>query len=523
MNVIPLIGKKPKNEWTAYQNSKMSADEIMKMDWGRAISGLAAICGINDLVCIDLDWVKCEKILTKILDCLNLPSDYKWIVKTKTGYHIWIKMSDKNKVFGFIGKVFAYKKFYPKEKDLVKHIELRLMNCYVVLPPSEHPKGGRYEFLNGEPEDEPNDIESENIIYMLKELFNIVDKEKIVCKNKNWNPDIKYLDAAMKHLKKHRLGYEIWRDCCFALSSLGEEGREYFRELSNNMFYPNDTTAVIDHQFNECLKRYDKNKIKLNTLFYYAIELGYKYGRKKDLLSKVMFTFPLSLLQCEDVELIDNLISYGLIKQMEEKLKNESETKRISTSEIEDFLDRYKIDFLLPQDVLRKFLEIEQGTVDFENQFNTDAYGLIGLDLLLDCKRGKFSYSVLRSYAAVRAILGRTVKQKWINYTRIIYAYYGYKSKAVFDKIGKSNNLISTKTLYRNFLKLRELGFFACFYYARKTYFSTYYNQKVLQRIVEKKILESDEKKLRGSDSVFRERINEKRKRLKLKKIESFP
>ena len=523
MNVIPLIGKKPKDEWKIYQNDKMTVDEIMKMVWDGTITGLAAICGINDLICIDLDWVKSDKILTKILDYLNLPADYKWIVKTKTGYHIWIKMRDKNKVFGFIGKGFAYKKFYPKEKNLIKHIELRIMNCYAVLPPSEHPKGGVYEFLNGEPENEPDGIESDNIIYMLKELFSIVNNEKIAHKNKNWKPDIKYLSAAIEHLKEYRLGYDIWRDCCFALCSLGEDGKEYFRELSNNTFYPNDSTAVIDNQFNECLKRYDKDKIKLNTLFYYAIELGYKYGRKRDLLTKVMLTFPLSLLQCENEELIDNLISYGLIKRMEEKLKNENEIKKITASEIKDFLDKYKIDFLLPKDVLKKYLEIEQATGDFENQFNTDAYGLIGLDLLLDCKRGKFNFSILRSYAAVRAILGRTIKHKWINYTRIIYAYYGYKSEAVFNQIGKSNILISTKTLYRNFLKLRELGFLSCFYYARKTYFSTYYNQKVLQGMVEKRILESDEKKLNNSDSAFRERINEKRKKLKLKKIESYP
>ena len=53
------------------------------------------------------------------------------------------------------------------------------MNCYTVLPPSEHPKGGDYEFINGEPENEPDGIQSDNIIYMLKELFNIVDNEKI--------------------------------------------------------------------------------------------------------------------------------------------------------------------------------------------------------------------------------------------------------------------------------------------------------------------------------------------------------
>jgi len=523
MNVIPLIGKKPKDEWKNYQNYNMAVDDIIKMVWGGSITGLAAICGINNLVCIDLDWVKSDKILTQILDYSDLPADYKWVVKTKSGYHIWIKMRDKNKVFALIGKSFAYKKFYPKEKDLIKHIELRVMNCYVVLPPSVHPKGGTYEFVNGEPENEPDCIEPDNIIFMLKELFNIVDKEKIAHKNKNWKPDIKYLAAAIGHLKEFRLGYDIWRDCCFALCSLGEDGRQYFRKLSDNKFYPNDTTAIIDHQFNECLKRYNKNQIKLRTLFYYAIDLGYKYGKKRDLLTKVMLTYPLSLMQCENEELIDNFISYGLVKQIEEKIMNENEAKKISETDLKDILDRHKIDFLLPKVVVRKFIEIEQATGDYENKFNTDAYGLIGLDFLLDCKRGKFNFSILRSYAAVRAILGRTIKHKWINYTRILYAYYGYKSEAVFNQIGKSNIMISTKTLYRNFLKLRDLGFLSCFYYARKTYFSTYYNQKLLQSVVEKRILESDEKKLSSSDSAFRERINEKRKKLKLKKIESYP
>ena len=521
MSTIPLIGKKSIIDWKEYQNGKMKIDDIIGMAWDHTIKGLAAICGIDYLVCIDLDYVKSDKILLKTLEYLNVGENYKWIVKTKNGYHIWIRITDIKKIFEFLGRAFAYKKFYPVEKELLKQLELRVINCYAVLPPSLHPQGGTYEFHNGYPDYSPNDVDVDKIITLLKEQYYPVNKEKIKNKDNNLETDIRYLPAAIKYLKEFRLGYEIWRDCCFALCSLGEDGRGYFRDLSQNKFYLDDTIQSIDKQYDECLKRYDNNKTKLNTLFYYAIEFGFRYGRKSDLYSKLMLTYPLSLMQCDDDVLIKRFISYGIIKGLQERSSENVKQLKITEIKIKVILDKYKIDFIKPKEVIDTFREIGQKLGDYEKKHGKDAYGLIGLDFLIDCKKGKFRYGLLRNYAAVRAILGRIIKFKAIPYSRLILAHIGYKSKAVYENSICKADLVCSKTLYRNFKKLTELRFIACFYYGRKTYFSTYYDQDRLKIAVEKRILEKDEKKLQSSDVEFRKRIDASRKKLTLKKLES--
>jgi len=116
MNVIPMIGKVPIDDWKQWQEKEQSLEDIMDMNWNGNITGVACICGVNHLMCIDLDKVTSNRILEKILDNLNLPIDYEWIVKTKTGYHIWIIVQNIDVVFNFIGRKFAYKKFFPKER-----------------------------------------------------------------------------------------------------------------------------------------------------------------------------------------------------------------------------------------------------------------------------------------------------------------------------------------------------------------------------------------------------------------------
>lgn len=518
INVLPLIGKKPIGEWTHWQNTLQTIDDILAMDWGKNTTGLGAICGINDLLCLDLDKLKKEKILEKILEYLKLSKDYKWIVKTSTGYHIWIIVKDVDRIFKYFGKGFAYKKFYPKETETLKHLELRVKKCYAALPPSKHPNGDKYYFLNGKPDELPTESTGSAIIYMLGELFHQVDRQKILNKKDRWQPDLRFLDSAIKYLKNHRLDYDVWRDCCFALSSLGEKGRNYFRELSTNKFYPEDNNVTIDRQFDECLKRYDSRQIKLNTFFYYAKAYGFKYGNKRDTLSKVMLTYPLCILQCKDEELVEKIISYGFIRLKEDELETVDVARNISNEEIQAFLNKYKIDFLNTTELKNNYLEIEQALTDFEMKQGTDAYGLIGLDFLLDCKAGKFSYNELRSYAAVKAILGRTIKLKPITYQRIKVAYWGYKSWAIFNTENKNEILVSEKTLYRRLRKLKERGFISIFSYGRKAYYSTYLSQENLNKMVKNRVLEKEAKRIENEDADWRKMITQQRKTLRLKK-----
>ncbi len=518
-NVIPLVGKKPIREWTQWQDTLQTLDDVLGMDWGNNITGLAAICGLNDLLCLDLDNVKTEKTLEKILEYLKLSKEYKWIIKTKSGYHIWIIVKDVDRIFKYFGKGFAYKKFYPKETETLKHLELRVRKCYAALPPSKHPDGVKYYFLNGKPDESPTESTGNAIIYMLGELFHQVDRQKILDKKDRWKPDLRFLDSAIKYLKNCRLDYDVWRDCCFALTSLGEKGRNYFRELSKNKFYPEDNDVTIDRQFDECLIRYDSRQIKLNTFFYYAKAYGFKYGNKRDTLSKVMFTYPLSILQCKDELLVEKIISYGFIRLKEDELETGDVARNINDEEVRTFLYKYKIDFLNTTELKTNYMEIEQALTDFEMKHGTDAYGLIGLDFLLDCKAGKFSYNEVRSYAALKAILARINRMKWITYSRIQYAFYGYKSKKVYDDCNNAEKLICERSLYRYFQKLKKKGFLAVCHYGRRTFYSTYFNQERLEQVVMKSILEKDTERLDKTNTNFTKILTEKRKTLRLKKL----
>lgn len=520
MNVIPIIGKKAIDGWEVWKNNYQSTDDLKTLKWNNAITGFAAICGINYLLCLDLDKVKDKRILIRILEYLGLSIDYEWIVRTKTGFHIWIRVKDINRLFEWMGKGFAFRKYYPKESDTLKQLELRIKSCYVILPPSEHKDGGVYTFLNSEPKEKPVEIEAVNIFCVIKDLFNITDRKKIIERKDNRKPDIKYLTGAIKQLKEYRIGYEIWRDCCFALCSLGDEGLKYFIELSTNDFYPDDTLTDIETQFYECLTRYKTEGIRLNTLFFHAKELGFKYGSKRESLSKVMFTYPLFVLQYNNDCLVEKIISYGIVKQREECLDEKNEKESICPVEIKKFLDAHKINFITAEKVINNYKEIEINRIEFEKVNETDCYGLVGLDFLIECRNGKHRYEWLRSYCAVKAILGRTIRMKWIAYSRIQYAYLGFKSKLVFNIFGNDNVLPSKKTLCRYLKKLKDRKFLAMFYYGRRTYFSTYYNQDVLREKVKQKVLKKDQKKKENSDTRFRKEIKAEREKLKLKRME---
>ena len=60
--------------------------------------------------------------------------------------------------------------------------------------------------------------------------------------------ELKFVPSAIEYLKDKLEGYEDWMNCGFALASLGEAGREYFIELSDNPNY-NDSLEDINNKF----------------------------------------------------------------------------------------------------------------------------------------------------------------------------------------------------------------------------------------------------------------------------------
>ncbi len=115
------------------------------------------------------------------------------------------------------------------------------------------------------------EIEETEPIYSPSLLGKGINLKKIGNENK-----LKFLPAAVKQLSNEKIGRENWIICGFALAGLGEKGREYWRELSNNPNYP-DTPEFIEEKFDELLNSSD-GKVTLASLFEIAKEFGFDYS-----------------------------------------------------------------------------------------------------------------------------------------------------------------------------------------------------------------------------------------------------
>jgi hypothetical protein len=87
--------------------------------------------------------------------------------------------------------------------------------------------------------------------------------------------EVKYVPSAIEYLKEKIEGYEDWMNCGFALASLGEAGREYFIELSDNPNY-NDSLEDINNKFDNFIET-RTGEITLATFFKIAKNYGYEY------------------------------------------------------------------------------------------------------------------------------------------------------------------------------------------------------------------------------------------------------
>ncbi len=87
--------------------------------------------------------------------------------------------------------------------------------------------------------------------------------------------ETKYVQSAVEHLSKQKIGYNDWVLCGLAISSLGENGRKYFLTLSANPNY-SDTIEDINKKYDDLLEKY-YGGVKLASLFKIAKEYGYVY------------------------------------------------------------------------------------------------------------------------------------------------------------------------------------------------------------------------------------------------------
>jgi DNA polymerase-3 subunit epsilon len=157
--------KAPNHEWIHFQDTRQSIATFMSYDWGIAV-GLGVVLGYNNLRALDIDDCADFGVVTDFLEILNLPQNYRWLVKSgsKRGFHI-IFFCEEHKFNVIENRVKAFKS-NNKHKDRFKHIELRWVG-HLVLPPSIHASTMEYEFMNGTPLGNPSEIQLEHLYELL--------------------------------------------------------------------------------------------------------------------------------------------------------------------------------------------------------------------------------------------------------------------------------------------------------------------------------------------------------------------
>ena len=179
------ILKAPSNSYKNLFNRRQSNEEFNDLDLNSSV-GIGIILGFNNIMVIDVDGCIDIDLVNFILEELELPKDYNWVIKSgsKSGFHIILKCINRNldnKKFGCnsvdsfypnplkyfdsfyhnnynISKIQKYFNENYTIKNLFQKIEFG-WEGFLVIPPSIHSSGSNYEFIHEIPITEPLDID----------------------------------------------------------------------------------------------------------------------------------------------------------------------------------------------------------------------------------------------------------------------------------------------------------------------------------------------------------------------------
>jgi hypothetical protein len=145
LSVIPLIygDKKPAIRWEEYQSMRPTEDEVRK--WFSRLINIGIVCGSvsGNLIVIDFDseekfkefYDKLDNAYPELRDVvLNT-----WIVETGKGRHIYIRVKMDPSEF---------RERMRTRVRLAEGVDVKAEGGYVVAPPSLHPSGKQYRFIN---------------------------------------------------------------------------------------------------------------------------------------------------------------------------------------------------------------------------------------------------------------------------------------------------------------------------------------------------------------------------------------
>ena len=172
--------KAPTYEWETFYTKRQPQEVFDEYPWKDAL-GFGLVLGYNQLSAIDIDGCIDEDVLHKILNFLNLPSNYPWVTSSgsKGGYHIlfrtqlpeknWLRSSEYledngqyriSNVDMDFGKT-SLNAYYPAQHFSLSSfckIEFKWQG-HVIMPPSLHSCGEQYKLFNKLPKDLPRFID----------------------------------------------------------------------------------------------------------------------------------------------------------------------------------------------------------------------------------------------------------------------------------------------------------------------------------------------------------------------------
>jgi len=132
--VLPIKekSKKPNVKWDQYQQKRADKDTVQKWLDDGLFKNIGVQCGTasNNLCIIDIDN---KKVLTDLkLKTSSIIKDGCWVSSTSKGYHIWTLSIEEPGDTILDGDI---------------HVDFKSTG-YIVVPPSIHPSGKSYEFIN---------------------------------------------------------------------------------------------------------------------------------------------------------------------------------------------------------------------------------------------------------------------------------------------------------------------------------------------------------------------------------------
>ena len=166
-SVIPIAyrDKRPLIKWKEYQSRRPSREEVEKWFKGKQKINIGIVCGrvSGNLVVLDFDNKEVfKKFLSSLPPELKDAFNFTWIIETGRGYQVPFRLEDENAV--------------PRTKPkLIEGVDIKAEGGYVVVPPSIHPSGKQYKFIEGTEIFEPyilskKDFEKILVITHIEEL-----------------------------------------------------------------------------------------------------------------------------------------------------------------------------------------------------------------------------------------------------------------------------------------------------------------------------------------------------------------